>query len=367
MGGNNMNKSLMKLQLFADSTQSIYSLVTAPEIASYWTTKNQEQPPYLGEELFPSDKQLGTDIEWFVGQDGAPVALQPSAFGARAIPRGREEFGKVAQSLAFFKESLYIDEKIRQELLKVMQTGNQLYIDAMLNRIFNDQAKLVDAASVRREIMRMELLTTGKLSIEGNGQYDSLEYGFDENHIGYANVGWNDYENSDPYTDIQTGIERIQLDTGVTPTRAITTLKEFNKIVANKRLNRTISVFGGGDVIISKQKVLDYFQSELGIEIVLYDKLYKGNDGEMKKFIPEDKFVLLPPMPLGKTWFGTTPEEADLMASDIANVSIVDTGVAVTTTKEADPVTVETKVSMLSLPSFENSDKVYILNTVPAV
>ena len=33
---------------------------------------------------------------------------------------------------------------------------------------------------------------------------------------------------------------------------------------------------------------------------------------------------------LGKTWFGTTPEESDLMASAVANVRITDTGVAVT-------------------------------------
>lgn len=65
--------------------------------------------------------------------------------------------------------------------------------------------------------------------------------------------------------------------------------------------------------------------------------------------------------------FGTTPEESDLLGgnSDSAKVAIVDTGIAVTTIKHADPVNVETKVSMIALPSFERLDEVYMLSTVP--
>ena len=44
-------------------------------------------------------------------------------------------------------------------------------------------------------------------------------------------------------------------------------------------------------------------------------------------------------------------------------LSITDTGVAVTTVQHADPVNVETIVSMICLPSFEMADQVYILDT----
>ena len=62
---------------------------------------------------------------------------------------------------------------------------------------------------------------------------------------------------------------------------------------------------------------------------------------------------------------GTTPEESDLMNSLGANVSIVDNGVAVTTSQTVDPVNVETKVSMVSLPSFEQADKIVIVDVTP--
>ena len=38
-------------------------------------------------------------------------------------------------------------------------------------------------------------------------------------------------------------------------------------------------------------------------------------------------------------------------------------GVAGTTIQKADPVNVETKVTQICLPSFEEADKVYIIDT----
>ena len=70
--------------------------------------------------------------------------------------------------------------------------------------------------------------------------------------------------------------------------------------------------------------------------------------------------TLIPDGTLGNTWFGTTPEESDLLTSGVANVSIVDTGVAITTVTETDPVNVNTKVTMICLPDFPTADQVFI-------
>ena len=79
--------------------------------------------------------------------------------------------------------------------------------------------------------------------------------------------------------------------------------------------------------------------------------------------------TLIPNGPLGNTVFGTTPEESDLFADNTVNadVEIVDNGIAVTTTKTTDPVNVQTKVSMVALPSFERLDDVYMLTVIPGV
>ena len=74
--------------------------------------------------------------------------------------------------------------------------------------------------------------------------------------------------------------------------------------------------------------------------------------------------ALFPSGNLGTTWFGTTPEESDLMSGTADNVAITDVGVAVTTMKKSDPVNVETKVTMICLPSFESADSVFLLDVI---
>lgn len=354
-------KPKLNIQLFAPT---IFDMITAPELASYWTEKAQALPPFLGEELFPNEKQLGREIKWAKGGTGAPKMLKPAAPGSRAIPRGRKEFDTVLTKLGEFKESMYIDEDLQIRLNEVMASGNRVMIDLILGKIFDDKTTLLHGAAVTREVVRMQLLMTGKALVQGNGQKYELDYEFNPNHMAHASVSWSDAVNSNPILDIQKAIERIQLDTGETPTRAVTNLATFNQIAANVKLNKTISIFGGGDIILGRQRVLDYLRAELGIDVVLYDKIYEDEDGVVKKYVPDNKFALLPSSAVGTTAFAQTLEESNLTSGVSTNISVVDTGVAVTTMQVPDPVTVETKVSMISLPTFEGMEKVFILDAV---
>ena len=96
----------------------------------------------------------------------------------------------------------------------------------------------------------------------------------------------------------------------------------------------------------------------------MYDNVYVGEDGNAVKYVPNDTFVLIPDGTLGYTHIGVTPEESDLMNSLNANVSVNGDGIAVTTYGTADPVNVETKVSMVALPSFERANEIVIIDTV---
>ena len=81
---------------------SIFTLVTAEEIVAYWETLATQQPPYLGEELFPADKKLGLDLKWIKGADGLPVVLLPSAYDVKSKKRDRIGFEKLAAEMPFF-------------------------------------------------------------------------------------------------------------------------------------------------------------------------------------------------------------------------------------------------------------------------
>ncbi len=339
---------------------SIFELVTSEAIVSYWETLVTQQPPYLGEELFPAQQKLGLDIKWIKGSKGLPIVLLPSSYDVKAKKRDRIGFEKLTAQMPFFKESTSIDEEQRQQLNMVLETGNQAYIDSVMNNVFDDETRLLLGARAQRERMRMQALTTGAISITANGQDYDYDYGIPATHKSTVTVSWSNPE-APIYDDIKACLDKIEDDTGVRPNRAVCSSKTWGYFVKNKGLRAAIN---GNDsnAPVKESAIKAYIQEELGLEIVKYSKKYKDESGADQKFVDDDIFVMFPSGALGTSWFGTTPEQSDLMTGNAANVTITDTGVAVTTTKETDPVNVDTKVSMIFLPSFETADQVYILD-----
>lgn len=343
---------------------SIFDLIKAPELTSYWEEHIQDMPPYLGEELFPADKKLGLKLDWIKGANGLPVVLKPSAFDAGAVPRARIGFDKLSTQMPFFKESTYVDEELRQELNMVLETGNQAYIDAVVRRVFADETHLLEGARARREEMRMMALTTGAIAITANGQAYNYDYGMPADHKSEVTTSWST-TTSDPIEDMRTAMDKIEDDTGIRPTRGVCTRKTWGYLRKNEKILKSIFVLSNGQVsALSDARLSQYLMDELGLELIVYGKRYKNDAGTATQFVPDDTVVLFPAGNLGTTWFGTTPEESDLMGGKVANVSLTDVGVAVTTIEKADPVNVETKVTMICLPSFEAADSVYILDVI---
>ena len=342
---------------------TIFDLMTSQNLTAYWEELIQDEAPYPCEELFPDDKKRGLDLKWIKGSKGLPVVLKTSAFDVFAVPRPRIGFEKLTAEMPYFKESTYIDEELRQELNVVLETGNQAYIDSVMNKIFDDETQLLRGAAASRERMRMMALTTGVVTMANNGQAFTYDYGIPAGHKSEVPISWSDHTNSDPLEDIRIAKEKIQDDTGVVPTRAMCSGKTWRDIRNNDNIKKSIFVLSNGAGTVSDRQLRQYIQDELELTVVVNDKRYNDENGQSTKYMPDDTFVLFPEGDLGKTWFGTTPAESDLMSASVANVSITDTGVAVTTVQKADPVNVETIVSMICLPSFEAADQVYILDT----
>ena len=343
---------------------TIFELVTSDQITAYWETQAQNRSRYLGEELFPSQQKLGLNIKWIKGSQGLPVVLKPSAYDVAAKKRDRIGFDKLNMDMPFFKESTYIDEELRQELNKVLETGNQAYIDSIMNQVFNDTTNLLEGAAAQRERMRMMALTTGKISMKANGQNYDYDYGVPENHMIDSSKAWSD-TTATIIDDIRDLMDLIEDETGVRPERAVCSRKTFGYIRKNNEIRQAI-LGSNATAPVSDTKIFDYIMDELKLDVVVYNKKAKDEKGIEFQYVADDTFVIFPQGKLGNGWFGTTPEQSDLMAGSAANVSITDTGVAVTTSKKIDPVNVETKVSMIYLPSFEAADQVGIIDVTGA-
>ena len=344
--------------------RTIFDVVTAENISAYWEHMTQNRVPYVGEQLFPSVKKLGLNLDWLNGNSGVPVVLNLSAFDAQAIPRARQGVSVTRAQMPYFKESLYIDEELRQQLNIAIEGGSDAYVNTIMQKIFNDSAQLIESARVQRERMRMALLTTGAISMTANGQSVSYDYGVPSGHKKTAAASWKN-SSTDIIADIYAWQQTILEDTGVKPTRAICNSTVWNALRNNTNIRNTIFVYSNGVGTISDAALKSLLAEQLELSVYVNDRLYKNESGTNTKFVPDDTFVLFPAGELGNTYFGTTPEESDLQTGSAANVAIVDTGVAVTTMKKLDPVNVETKVSMITLPSFEASNQILIADVTP--
>ncbi len=342
---------------------TIFDLVSSNYIASYYQENSSNKVPYLGATLFPAKKQLGLDLSWIKGSNGLPVALMPSAFDTKATVRDRIGFSDVQTEMPFFRESMRIGERDRQQLNTLAASNMNDMAKTIVNRIYDDVSKLVDGAAVQPERMIMQLLSSGQIDIVANRVNYTYDYKMSDEHKEQLldTARWSDTENSRPVEDIIAWQDKVEADTGVRPTRAILTRKTWGYLMQNKSIRLDMNPVGGQNIILTDAVLKQYFSAKVNITFAVYNKKYIDENGVTKSFFQDDVITLIPDGALGNTYFGTTPEESDLMSgSTSADVRIVNTGVAITTIKEPHPVNVNTIVSEIVLPSFESIDNIFI-------
>ena len=342
---------------------TIYDLVTSNDIVSYWTMKNQNTQPLLGETLFPIRKRLGTKLEWIKGAKNQPVALRLSSYDAKAIRRDRQGIESYETKMPFFKESKSIDEEMRSQLNNMISANNQELVNEILVNIYDDEVELLDSSDIALERMRMEALTTGTITLSSNGQSYAYDYGVPSEQKKTVDTAWGD-ASADIIGDINEYVEYMKTQ-GVTITRAVCNASVAKHFRKNDAIKNAVYLFAQGTVNVTTARALDYIFNETGVRIYVYDSVYVNEDGEAVKYVPDDTLVLFPEGTLGDTNLGTTPEESDLRNNLNADVAVVKEGIAVTTSQTVDPVNVETKVSMVALPSFPAADKIMIIDTTP--
>lgn len=341
---------------------------TPAAIAAHWSEVASNEIPYLGASLFPSRKKAGLDLRWIKGSRGLPVSLMPSAFDAKATFRDRIGVTITETEMPFFREGYHLKERDRQEILRVQESRDP-YAAEVLSRVFDDTNDLIRGALVVPERMIMQLLFTGKINITA----EDVAYEYDyckgtqwetENKITLSKDSWDKPETSDPFATFKTVRDKAAAKTGTVLTRAIMNTTTFNLMAKSTALkNRYLTNTGLALGYLTEAEVRNVVLDTSGITVAVYDKQFRTENGaETKLFVPDGYMAVIPDGTLGSTWFGTTPEEADLMGGvSNASVSVVNTGVALTTFLTEHPVNLTTLASEIVLPSFERMDECYLV------
>ena len=344
---------------------------TAESVAANWTEAASNATLYYGAGLFPAKKKAGLDLKWICGNKGLPVSLAPSAFDTKSSLRDRIGIKLNKAEMAFFRESMLVKEADEQEILRVQDAGDPYAVD-VLERVFDDAQTLIDGANVVPERMIMQLLAPlgGKMGIEIQADGVDYTYNYDpdgswkkQHYLELKGAAkWSASDTCDPMQVLEDAMDAQETLSGNRPAVVLMSKATFQMMKHSKKLRDNIlSQNLTANVNYSTARVKAYVEEELQVTLVIYSKQYRKEDGTAAKFYPDNILMLLPDGELGSTYYGTTPEERTLMQDVGADVTLVNTGVAVAVTRTNDPVHTKTTVSEIVLPSFERMEECYAI------
>lgn len=352
----------------------IFDMFDSKEIKAYYDAMVVADPKdSVVLSKFPARRNAGLSLSWIKGYNQVPVALQPSAFDAKAQVRDRIGVERLETEMPFFRESMRIGEVERQRLGTLFNSSTEL-AKPLITKLYDDVKNLIDGANVQARRMACNVLTTGAINVAtsvASGRNASYSYNYDpdggwatkNSKTLVAGAKWTEANkaNSNPIKDLMEA-KRIMRKKGVIVSEAIMNAETYEGMIASESIVKAINPLGAASMIITDIEAQNYVEQRTGIKIRIEDGVFIDEGGIEQFYYPTGYVSLTPSSVLGSTNFGTTPEEYDLVTglSDVS-VAIVGGGVAVTTFVEAHPVNHVTLVSAVVLPSFEGMSKVYTL------
>lgn len=334
---------------------NLYDIVTPANITAWYDATKADQSAYLGDKLFPIKKIAGLELNKISGSAGLPVALTESMFDTQPTYRDRLSIEVQKSKMPFFREAMKIDETLRQQIVGL---ANDTIAKPFIDQIFDDTNNLIRGARVSRERMAMELISTGKVNLKHNGVHLEYDYHLSKKQRVKAATAWTDTAKSTPLQDICDWLDQFNRDFRVKLKYAVMTTATFNLIKASESTKNALypTATNPSSLFVIPQQVKDLIQNVAGVQVLLYDEAYAEKVGGIAQpFFPDGTVTFIPGTGiLGNMYMGTTPAELDLMTNPkyAGDVRIVDTGVSVFTNLITSPVTVETIVSQIALPSF---------------
>ena len=349
----------------------VNEVLNSASIAQVATEDASNQIPYLGLQWFPEEQKTGLDLKWIKTHKGLPVSLKPSNFDALPALRARGGLKTEKTQMAFFREQMVVTEEDAQEIDRI-QSENDPYLRNALLSIYDDTNNLVSGAQVVPERMRMSLLATvdghpvigiGSDGVKYEYDYDpNGEYAKDHYTKNSGTAVWTDTVNSKPLTDLNNARKALAKK-GKIANYVIMNSNTFQYLLENAQIKNSLLAQNlTATVEVTDDNVMAIVKARTKMTIVLYDKMYIDDDGQEKYFYPDNKVTLLPSSALGKTWFGTTPEERTARQVADVDVSIYGKGIAVAVkTEYGPPAITSVTASEIVLPSYEGMDSTFVI------
>ena len=258
--------------------------------------------------------------------------------------------------MLLIKDSKYITE---DEIVKLQNPRTTAEEQEVLNKIFNDVDLTIESVYKRINMMRFEILQTGKLTLDENGVKGVIDYHMPEAHQETLKTAarWSE-ATANPLENLDKWVDTIVNDTGINPTRMLMD-KATSRLLLNSEAVRK-GIYGVNASIVPSLTNLNDFLTQRDLPtIAVYNEKYRLADGTVTPLIKPNTVILMPETKLGNTNFGLTAEEVELPAVSNLEVRNQDFITSVIY-RRVDPVARITKSVARAIPSFEACNQVFV-------
>lgn len=316
--------------------------------------KDRKYKPLLGETLFPEVKHDTLDFKYLKAGSSLATIASVHAFDTEA-EIGSREAAKQALEAAYVKRKMQITEK---DLIALKFPRTESERKYLMGQVFNDIDNLVAGVKARIELMRIEALSTGKVTLNENDLNMTIDYHVPDEH--QESLSGTALWTADT-ADIIGDLERWQNSLDDKATRALTSTKVLTQILRNSKIIGYL--FGKDSGRIPTRADLNAFLLQHDLpQIAVYDAKFRKQNANgtysTHRYLGENKFVMFGDGALGETLYGPTPEESRMIL-DGADVSNVDKVIAMIYEEGKDPISTWTKAAATAIPSFPEADNVF--------
>lgn len=336
----------------------ILNMISSAERLEFAQNLSVARPAYIGDRIFPDQKTANLKAEYLRLADGAniPVMATVHAFDTEAEIGTRPVFEKTEVEKLLIKRKINQTERVRLMIENGVSDENEI-----IRYVFDDMRQMAEAVKTRTEVAKMEVLATGKMTINENNLNLKVDYGVPTKNTGYKiDFG--------PDADIVGQIMAVAdaaAESGNALTEIVTSTKILRKLAANKGIQTLIYGTVGAGTYVPAERIRSLFAELFGFGVITTNDLrYKtqtasGNEAT-KRFFPEDKMAFLcngTSSSFGVGLWGVTPEEADYGQY---NEKSANQFITITQWATPDPVAVWTKASGVFIPVVPNPNGLFI-------
>lgn len=335
----------------------IYGIKNA-DMVSFSSNYNPTDNTSLLDQLFPNEKTENTEVSYLKIKKNpmGTMALVYSLDSATKM-RSREPFSAEKVKKFLIKDKIPMDERYA-EMYEQLKDNT-----AVRDLVFNDAGKMSDNVRTKTLVMKGEVLSSGKVTINENNVNMTVDFGVPtDNKFTFT---WTT-GTPDILSNILTMVDKAK-SKGYAVTRGVTSGKIISTLRSNEKIRKAI-LGVNSDKLITANELNAFLRENFGFVLVAFDDMYRYEkaDGTFgtKRYFPENELVLFGGSAtdtLGKGLYGVTPTERMARISGLVTpVQSKNIYIYCDIWRHEDPEELLTRAEAQFIPVLADPDNLYI-------